>query len=66
MDYLSRLEFDESDDEVRDEFPDAQLFKIIVEAVADESVLMEDKCIIEMHQFLGSGLPPDEEKQLAV
>ena len=30
-DYFSRLESDEAGDGVRDEFPDAELFKLIVE-----------------------------------
>ena len=63
MDYLSRLEFGESDDEVRDEFPDAQLFKITTEEATDESVLVEDKWMMNMHQFVSTGRPLEEMNQ---
>ena len=70
-DYLSRLESGESSDGVHDEFSDAQLFKINAEAVVDELVVVDDKWMTDMHQFLSTGLPPeelsqDERKRLAV
>ena len=70
-DYLSRLESGESGDGVRDEFLDVQIFKIIAEAVTDESVAVEDKWRTDMHQVLSTKLPPeelsqDERKRLAV
>ena len=72
--YLSRLESGESGesgDGIRNEFLDAQLFKITVEAIVDESVGVEDRWMMDMHQFLSTGLPPedlswDERKRLAI
>ena len=55
-DYLSWLE----SDGVRDEFPDAELFKVIVEVAVDKTVAGEDKWLTDMHQFLSTGLPPEE------
>ena len=48
-----------ADDGVRNEFPDAKLFKII-EAVVDESVTGEDKWMTDMHQFWSARLPLEE------
>ena len=70
-DYLSRLESGEARDEVQDEFPDAELFRVTAELVTDSTVAEEDKWLTDMHQFLSTGLPPDkmdrdERKRLAV
>ena len=71
VDYLRRLECDESGDGVQDEFLDAQLFQVTVEVVADKSVDIEDNWMMDMHQFLSTGQPSeelsqDERKRLAV
>ena len=47
------------------------MLKNTAEEMTDESVPVEDKWMIDMHQFLSSGLPPevmnrDEHKQLTV
>ena len=70
-DYLRQLESGEIGDGVRDEFPDAQLFRVTAETNADELVAREDKWLTNMHQFLSTGLPSeelnrDERKRLAV
>ena len=61
VNYLSRLESDEASDGVRDELPDAELFRITTEPTTDPTVA----------QFLSTGLPSDkmdqdEQKRLAV
>ena len=43
-DYLSWLE----SDGVRDEFPDAELFKVIVEVAVDKTVAGEDKWLTDL------------------
>ena len=48
-DYLSRLESDEEGDGVRDEFPEAELFRITTEPTTDSTVAEEDKWLIDMH-----------------
>ena len=70
-DYLSRLESGAAGDGVRDEFLDAQLFRVIAENMVDETVADEDKWLTNIHHFLSSGLPPkdlnrDERKRLVV
>ena len=70
-DYLSRLDSGETGDGVPDEFPDAELFRVTAETATDETVAPEDKWLTNMHQFLSTGLPPeemnrDERKRLAV
>ena len=50
-DYLSRLESIKSGDEVRDEFPDAKLFKVTAEVMVDRTVSREDKWLTDMHPF---------------
>ena len=57
-DYLSRLQSSEAGDVVRDEFLDADLFKVTVEMAVDEIVVGEDKWLMDMNQFLSSRLPP--------
>ena len=59
-DYLSRLESGESGEGVCDEFSYAELFKVTVEVVVDKTVVGEDKWLTDMHQFLSTGLPPEE------
>ena len=54
-----------------EEFPDAELFKITTETMADSTVADEDKWLTDMHKFLSTGLPleemnRDERKLLAV
>ena len=56
---------------MRDEFPDAELFRITTEPTTDSTVSEEEKWLTDMHQFLSSRLPPDkmdwdERKRLAV
>ena len=56
---------------VRDEFLDAELFKVTAEAMVDETVAGEDKCLTDMHRFLSTRLPPevvsrDEHKHRAI
>ena len=46
--YLSRLEFGEAGDEVRDEFLDVELFKITAETVVEETVAGENKWLTDM------------------
>ena len=70
-DYLSRLESGETGDGVPDEFPDAELFRVTAEMTTDGTVAEEDKWLTNMHQFLSTGLPPeemnrDERKRLVV
>ena len=48
-DYLSRLESGEAGDGVRDEFPDAELFKVTTETTVDETMAGEDKWLRNMH-----------------
>ena len=48
-DYLSRLESDEEGDGVRDEFPEAELFRITTEPTTYSTVVEEDKWLIDMH-----------------
>ena len=56
-DYLSHLESGEAGDGVRDDFPDAELFRITTEPTTDSTVAEEDKWLTDMHQFLSTGLP---------
>ena len=70
-DYLSRLESNEAGDGVRDEFPDAELFRVTTEMATDATVVEEDKWLTDMHKFLSIELPPkkmdwDERKWLTV
>ena len=70
-DYLSRLESGEAGDGVRDEFPDAELFRITTKPATDSTVAKEDRWLTDMHRFLSTGLPPDkmgrdERKRLGV
>ena len=70
-DYLSRIESGEAGDDVQDEFPDAELFRIMTEPATDATDAEEDKWLTDMHQFLSTGLPPDkmdqdERKRVAV
>ena len=70
-DYLSRLDSGETGDGVPDEFPDAELFRVTAEKATDGTVAEEDKWLTNMHQFLSTGLPPeemnrDERKRLVV
>ena len=58
-DYLSKLESGEAGDSVQDEFPDAELFRIWTEPATDATVANEDKWLTEMHQFLSTGVPPE-------
>ena len=56
---------------MQDEFPDAELFRITTEPATDATVADEDKWLTEMHQFLSTGVPPenmdrDERKRVAV
>ena len=72
--YLSRLESGESSKSsngVPDVFPDEDFFKVTTEVMVDEMVSYEDNWLTDMHQFLSTGLPPeelgrDERKRLAV
>ena len=66
-DYLSQLD----SGEIGDGVPDAALFRVTVETTTDTTVRDEDKWLTNMHQFLSTGLPPeemnrDERKRLAV
>ena len=68
---MSRLESGEARDGVRDEFPNAKLFRVTAEPATNSIVAEEDKWLTDMHQFLSTGLPPDkmdrdERKRLAV
>ena len=70
-DYLSRLESGESGDGVQDKFPDAELFQITTEPASDATIADKDQWLTEMHQFLSTGVPPenmdrDETKRVAV
>ena len=70
-DYLSWLESGEAGDGVRDEFPDAELFRVTTEMATDATVVEEDKWLTDMHKFLSIELPPkkmdwDERKWLTV
>ena len=56
---------------MQDEFRDAKLFRITTDPAMDATVADEDKWLIEMHQFLSTGVPPenmdrDERKRVAV
>ena len=69
--YLSRLDSDETGDDVPDEFSDAELFRVTTEMTTDGTVTEEDKWLTNMHQFLSTVLSPeemnrDERKRLAV
>ena len=55
--YLSRLEYGEAGEAIRDEFPDAELFKFTPTMVVDETMVGEDKWLTDMHQFLSTRLP---------
>ena len=46
---MSRLESDEAGDEVRDEFPDVELFRVTAEPETDSTVAKEDKWLTDMH-----------------
>ena len=59
MDYLSRLEFGEARDGVRDKFPNAELFRVTTELATDSTVAEENKCLTDIHQYLSTGVPPD-------
>mgnify|MGYP006950782337 CR=1 FL=1 len=70
-DYLSQLEYREVGDGVRNEFLDAELFKVTMKTTMDATVADEDKWLTGIHQFLSTGLPPkelnrDEQKCLAL
>ena len=60
-DYFSRLESDEAGDGVRDEFHDAEPFRVIAELTTDATIAEEDKWLTDIHQFLSTGLPPRED-----
>ena len=71
MDYLSLLESGKTGDGVPDEFPDAALFRVTAETTTDGTIAEEDQWLTNMHQFLSTGLPPEEmnreeRKRLAV
>ena len=56
---------------VKDDFPDAQLFRVETVQSQEMNEDMEHNCITEMTIFLTTGLPPqqlstDERKRLAV
>ena len=56
---------------MRDEFPDAELFRITTEPAPNSTVAEDDKWLTDMHQFLSTRLPPDKmdrdkRKRLAV
>ena len=59
-DYLSRLESGEAGDGIRDEFPDAELFRITTKPATGSTVAEEDKSLTDIHQYLSTGLPPDK------
>ena len=70
-DYLSRLDSGETRDGVPDEFPDEELFRVTTKKATDGTVAEDDKWLTNMHQFLSTGLPPeemnrDERKRLAI
>ena len=70
-DYVSRLKSGETGDGVRDEFPNAELFRITTEQATDSTVAEEDKWLTDMHQFFSTELPldkmdRDERKTVAV
>ena len=48
-DYLSRLESGEARDGVRDDFPDAELFRITSESATGSAVAEEEKWLTDMH-----------------
>ena len=56
-DYPNRLELGESGDGVKDDFPDAQLFRINVVNSTDVDSEPQDKWINNMLCFLITGLP---------
>ena len=45
---------------MQDEFPDAELLRKSTKLATDATVAEEDKWLIDMHQFLSIGLPPDK------
>ena len=70
-DYLSRSESGESEDGVKDDFPDGQLFRIIAVELVETREELEDKWLTDITYFLSIGLSPegmqrDENKWLAV
>ena len=70
-DYVSRLKSGETGDGVRDEFPNAELFRITTEQATDSTISEEDKWLTDMHQFFSTELPldkmdRDERKTVAV
>ena len=70
-DYVGRLESGEAGDGVKDDLPDALLFRLTTENTVDRTVAEEDKWLTNMHHFLSIGLPSeelnrDERKRLAV
>ena len=56
---MSGLESGEEGDWVRDDFPNAELFKVTTETAVDKAVAGENKWLTGMHKF-GSGLPLEE------
>ena len=48
-DYLSRFESGEAGYRVRDEFPDAELFRVIAELATNSTVVEEDQWLTDMH-----------------
>ena len=70
-DYLSRLESREEGTRVKDDFPDAQLFRVETVQSQEMNEDMDDSWITEMSIFLTIGIPPqqrttNERKRLAV
>ena len=57
------LESGEVGDGVRDEFPDAELFKVNAKAAVDGTVAGEDKWLTDIHQFLSTRFPREELSQ---
>ena len=58
MDYLSRLESREEGTDVKDDFPDGQLFRVDTIPVHQMNEELADAWITEMTIFLTTGLPP--------
>ena len=48
---------------MQDEFSDVELFRITTELAIESTVAEEDKWLTDMHQFLSTGLPPDQMDQ---
>ena len=70
-DYLNRLESGEEGMGVKDDFPDAQLFRVEAIKVQEMNEESEDEWISKMIIFLSTGIPPehmsaDERKRIAV